>query len=363
MLVVWKMISVKLTVKNVINLTETEIVQDSGEKNVLGTESGDDSTDTIKLSVKAKVSIKAVLKKRTGREGSKYARTIAEDTSKSLDLTIEDYGSKKTPHYGINRQNADYFNSSLHLRNLNIIDPSGVVSYIFVYDERSGGKDGNSVCSVRWEALILKQRQHALNGTTPAIYDNFTGQNESNTELAGLKNAVTYLLDSEHFYEWEPLLDKYFKDITVGFTSYYCYELSEGRVAMKKLCSVTEDDIETKVLVENAEATRVAVLEKLVGLPPDACLAEIVNTKPRFVKMKVKSISEKRLNSIKKKYPVIPPQHLWYYPEGDQYAGDARDAAKQDDVVLKDICHPWANRRRKQEDLNQSRKVPTLQAF
>ena len=64
----------------------------------------------------------------------------------------------QTPQYGINRQNADYFNSSLHLRNLNIIDPSGVVSYIFVYDERSGGKDGNSVCSVRWEALILKQR-------------------------------------------------------------------------------------------------------------------------------------------------------------------------------------------------------------
>ena len=152
-----------------------------------------------------------------------------------------------------------------------------------------------------------------------------------------MKNAVTYLLDSEHLYEWEPLLYKYFKDITVGFTSYYCYELSEGRVAMKKLCSVTEDDIETKVLVENAEATRVAVLEKLVGLPPDACLAEIVNTKPRFVKMKVKSISEKRLNSIKKKYPVIPPQHLWYYPEGDQYAGDARYAAKQDDVVLIDM--------------------------
>ena len=61
---------------------------------------------------------------------------------------------------------------------------------------------------------------------------------------------------------------------------------------MKKLCSVTEDDIETKVLVENVEATRVAVLEELFGLPPDASLAEIVNTNPRLAKMKVKYISE-----------------------------------------------------------------------
>ena len=74
-------------VENVSDLTETKIFKDSGKKNVLGTESGDDSTDTIKLSMKAKVSINAVLKKRTGRERSKYARTIAEDTSKSLDLT------------------------------------------------------------------------------------------------------------------------------------------------------------------------------------------------------------------------------------------------------------------------------------
>ena len=39
--------------------------------------------------MKAKESIKAGLMNRTGRERSKYARTIAEDTSKSLDLTLK----------------------------------------------------------------------------------------------------------------------------------------------------------------------------------------------------------------------------------------------------------------------------------
>ena len=132
------------------------------------------------MSKKAKESIIARLSKRTGSKRAEFAKTIPENVAKSLDVTIEDYGSEKP--LPLNRPNADYFNSSLHLRNMNIIDPDpNVVSSIFLYDERSGGKDGNSVCSVRWEALMIKHRKHAINGTTPethhvGIYDNCCGQ-------------------------------------------------------------------------------------------------------------------------------------------------------------------------------------------
>ena len=61
----------------------------------------------------------------------------------------------------------------------------GGISSILLYHERSGGKDVNRVCSVRWEALMIKYKKHALNATIPAdhhvgIYDNCTGQNKSN---------------------------------------------------------------------------------------------------------------------------------------------------------------------------------------
>ena len=48
--------------------------------------------------------------------------TIPLDISENMKVTIEDYGSEKPlPHYGLNRPNADYFTSSLHMRNMNII--------------------------------------------------------------------------------------------------------------------------------------------------------------------------------------------------------------------------------------------------
>ena len=81
-----------------------------------------------------------------------YGKSVPKTVVANLSVTIEDYGSENPlPHYRLNRPNADYFNSSIHLRNMNIIDPSGLGSPIFLYDERSGGKDGNSVCSVSWQ--------------------------------------------------------------------------------------------------------------------------------------------------------------------------------------------------------------------
>ena len=89
---------------------------------------------------------------------------------------------------------------------------------------------------------------------------------------------------------------------------------------MKRLCTeVSEEEIVSKVLVENVEATKTAILAELFGLPADASLADIITTPPKLPSFEVKQISEKRLASIKKKYEVIPKEDLWYYPDGDKY--------------------------------------------
>ena len=350
------------------------------------------SSETLKLSQKAKDSIKEALMKRSGNQRSTFSKTISEDISRNMDITIEDYGSEKPlPHYGLNRPNADYFNSSIHLRNMNIIDVSGGVSSIYVYDERSGGKDGNSVCSVRWEDLKIKHKKDIISKTKSAehhvgIYDNCVGQNKSNLvfkfemlltilgffktktklfllpghshnssdvktaelnrclraknlytpqeicrELQALKNAETFILENENFYDWGSFLDRYIKNMPLGFTSFYCFEISEGRVTMKKLCTETpENEVESKILVENVEATRVAILKELFDLPSDTTLDTIVNTPVRLPKLEVKPISEKRLKSIKKKYKVIPKEHIPYYPGGDEYLVNATDEADEE---------------------------------
>ena len=100
---------------------------------------------------------------------------------------------------------------------------------------------------------------------------------------------------------------------------------------MKKLCTETpENEVVSKILVENVEATRAAILKELFDLPSDTTLDTIVNTPVRLPKLEVKPISEKRLKSIKKKYKVIPKEHIPYYPGGDEYLLHATNAAEEE---------------------------------
>ena len=152
---------------------------ETGDTNAM--HNNDEKSETLKLTQQAKDSLRARLMKRTVNQRDSFAQTVPESISRDLAVTIEDYGSEKPlPHYGLNRPNADYFNSSIHLRNMNIIDPSGDGSSIYLYDERAGGKDGNSVCSVRWENLKNVFTKYRLKDLEPpkhqiGIFDNCCG--------------------------------------------------------------------------------------------------------------------------------------------------------------------------------------------
>ena len=93
----------------------------------------EEKNETLKLSQKAKESLKLRIMTRTVLQRESYGKSVSKTFVSNLAVTIEDYGSEKPlPHYGLNRPNADYFNSSIHLRNMNVINPSGRGSSIFL---------------------------------------------------------------------------------------------------------------------------------------------------------------------------------------------------------------------------------------
>ena len=98
--------------KSGINEDEEENVGiDVGERKCLK------ESETLKLSKHAKECMKLRLMERTVILREIFAQSVSENISNNLAITIEDYGSEKPlPHYGLNRPNADYFNSSIHLR-------------------------------------------------------------------------------------------------------------------------------------------------------------------------------------------------------------------------------------------------------
>ena len=101
-----------------------------------------------------------------------------------LRVTVQDFGSGiPLPYYGANQPNHDYFASNITLHNMNFVDCASGRCQISYFDERLAGKDGNSVCSLRWNNL----KQHILENQTNLplaeckVLDNCVGQNKSNS--------------------------------------------------------------------------------------------------------------------------------------------------------------------------------------
>ena len=148
----------------------------------------EDSSPIRKLTENAKSSLIRNLMNRTVSKRAEYAGTIDKDAVTKMDLEIEDYGQEKLlPSYKLRRPGADYFNSSLNIRNINFINPTSKgQSSIYLYDKRTGGKGGNEVCSICFHNLrkVVKSRignkiHHPIFHVS--VLDNCTGQNKSNT--------------------------------------------------------------------------------------------------------------------------------------------------------------------------------------
>ena len=217
----------------------------------------------------------------------------AANDSYKLRVSVQDYGSGiAMPRYGADRPNHDYYANNITLHNMNYVDCRSGHCNIYYYDERSAGKDGNSVTSLRWNEtaqFILKEKDKPPTAECK-ILDNCVGQNKSNTthkfsmlssiliypdgvtdvyfrvghshntsdmktahankamakknlytpnmvitEINKMKGLTGQLIDERSgvFLDWKLFLDKHFPNMLPGFTSYFLFEFKDGIVHYK----------------------------------------------------------------------------------------------------------------------------------
>ena len=217
-----------------------------------------------------------------------------ENNQRLLRVTVQDFGSGiPLPFYGADQPNHDYYASNITLHNMNFVDCATGRCHITYFDERQAGKDGNSVCSLRWNDLkqYLLENQTNLPLAECKVLDNCVGQNKSNTthkfsmlcsllifpegvtdiyykvghshnqsdaktghaakamskknlytpqavakEVNKVKGLFAEVLHekSEVFFDWKSFLDKHFPNMDPGFTGYYIFEFKNGVVDYKE---------------------------------------------------------------------------------------------------------------------------------
>jgi hypothetical protein len=76
---------------------------------------------------------------------------ISSTAGAPLRLGMEDFGGNTSmPSYGNRRPSIDYYTSNLNQLQLIVCDLTTGENYIYVYDERAAGKDGDTLTSLRW---------------------------------------------------------------------------------------------------------------------------------------------------------------------------------------------------------------------
>ena len=274
------------------------------------------------------------------------------------------------------RPNVANFNSDLHLHMFNICDVTTNKNRICFYDERVSGKDGNTVCSLRWAYHcgltrdILSSGQHHNKPPQMIIkvMDNCAAQNKSNTTamfdsllslvlydrvanfyllpghshmradqvvglckkalkrkdmflpeqiaqvMSSVQNMDAKVYKEESFQLWESFLRNHFTPLPQGFTQYYHFEFANGAVQYK--CTVcTEDDVAIQHdLVGNLQATKRAILKELFGVPSTATTLDIVNARLTLPRLAPPKLGDSKTKSISAKLSCIPKEYRGYYP-------------------------------------------------
>jgi hypothetical protein len=311
--------------------------------------------------------------------------------SDKLVFLAEDFGQGiAMPHYGLSRPSCDYFNSNMIMQLYVQSDITRNVNYVTLYDERCMGKGGDALCSLRlaWHFLERK-RWFEKGGPLPelfvGLYDNCYAQNKSNAtfkfatylSLAFYKKVllIFYILGHSHmicdrvvawckraigkknFYGPDGLMDsfdgikdvstkfvsheddgrpcwdgflelwnKYFFDMPPLFTTYYVFEFYEGKVRIQPLVTSEESEAFIHVLCENPKETLKAINKDLWGAESfdDLTLSSI-----KLPKTETRTLKNKKLKSLSKKYATIPNIFLDYYPEIDESALDSDDEEEE----------------------------------
>ena len=267
---------------------------------------------------------------------------------------------------------------------MNFVDCGTGSCHIFYYDERTAGKDGNCVSSIRWREIqeYMRENRDSPPRAECKVLDNCVGQNKSNTthkfsmllsllifpdgvrdiyfkvghshnqsdmktahakkalskknlytpqavikEVNSVKGLIGQLIESRHgvFQDWKTFLDKHFPNMDVGFTSFFIFEFKNGIVKYQELDKDGEVvTVKSKTFCADPESTKKIILRELLNLSSTSSVAEIIQAKPRLPPLPERRISQKKIDNMKTLYQQIPRCSRWFYPEGENVDLQAR---------------------------------------
>jgi hypothetical protein len=295
-----------------------------------------------------------------------------------VNVRAEDYGASiPMPWYGGSRPNLDYYLSNLNVSMFNSCDLTTGLNHVLLYDERTAGKAGSDLCSLRFYLYTRQMKELLRAGKEPPsmllrVTDNCVGQNNSEETMAfdallsllfykrighlfllsghshmkpdattshvkarirkknvwapeqlvsnfnEVKNVRASFIAAEDgvFRQWGAFLKKHFVRPPTGFTKFHCYEYERAAVHYKYLSTTDESEARDHCFVTNGaqDYVRRAVLKELFGLGPSASLADILNAPLLLPLSPCRALTTKKRLSLSKKLPLIPPAHVAFYP-------------------------------------------------
>ena len=143
---------------------------------------------------------------------------------------------------------------------------------------------------------------------------------------------------------WGAVLDKFFKDLPAGYTSFYFFEFTKGYLTYRHLATTADAEAITVKLCDYTAKLKEDLLFELFGRRSVNKLEMKDLTLPTNPG---KTLSQTKLASLSEKYFSIPKKYLDYYPKyvkppkkpkglnkPKKRKGDAKilDCAKREDV-------------------------------
>ena len=109
---------------------------------------------------------------------------------------------------------------------------------------------------------------------------------------------------------WGAILDKYFKDLPTGYTSFYFFEFTKGFLTYRRLATSPDSGAVTVRLVDLSTGAKDKLLSELFGKNSTSKLQMADLTLPMNPG---KILTDSKLKSLSEKYFSIPECNLKYY--------------------------------------------------
>ena len=170
------------------------------------------------------------------------------------------------------------------------------------------------------------------------------------------------------FVGWEAVLNKYFRNMPAGFTSFYFFEMDRGTVTYRHTGDSPDAEASVHSLLRaDYNVVKKALLQELFGVSLVSELSAASINSLKLPRHKGNTLTKKKVKSLSKKYFSIPPQYLPYYPTVDSGVGEAEssdDGSSDDgdDDSDDDSDDNSGHDSDDDEDASATRPPPTLRA-